>query len=54
MVDSEDIDEAWGELSPAGRDLVSRVIRIEREKLHMGNPVGIHDELLKAIDEVVE
>jgi K+/H+ antiporter YhaU regulatory subunit KhtT len=50
---NEKLSELWEELSPKAKQLVMKVLKIEKEKLHMGKPLGVNDEILSAIDEVV-
>ena len=50
----EKLQELYNKLSPEAQRLVGKVLAIEKEKLHMGNPHGVYDEILKALDEVVE
>jgi hypothetical protein len=40
-------------LNEEERVLLSRVIEAERERIHMGTPTGIYDELRKAVDETI-
>ncbi len=35
------------------RVLLSRVIEAERERIHMGTPSGIYEDLRKAVDEII-
>ena len=58
MTDKEQIEKElqkmYDNLSVEAKRLIGKVLDIENQKLHMGNPHGIYDEILKAIDEVVE
>jgi hypothetical protein len=47
------LDELWSALSKEGQEFVSKVIRIEKAKLHMGLPRGIHEELIEALRQIV-
>jgi hypothetical protein len=53
----EELKEAGQEilrsLSAEEQALLNRVIDSERERIHMGTPTGIYDEIRKAIDEVI-
>ncbi len=42
------------ELSPEERELLWRVIKAERDKLHMGTPRGINDDIWKAVRETIK
>lgn len=58
MADTNEIEnelqKAYQNLSQEAKRLVGKVLEIEKEKLHMGKPHGVYDEILKSIDEVVE
>lgn len=54
MKDKEELEDLWSDLSPEGRRLVTEVIRIEREKLHMTNPRNVNKEILKEIRRIVD
>lgn len=41
-------------LTPDERMLLDRVIAAEREKLHMSSPLYINDDLLKAVEDVIQ
>lgn len=47
------IKELLTQLSPEAQQLVSQVIRIEKEKLYMGKPHGVIDEIQTAVKEIV-
>lgn len=36
------------------RRLMRTVLEAERDKLHMGNPMGINDELTEAIEDEID
>ena len=42
------------ELSPEEREILWRVIKAERDKLHMKNPRGINEDIWKAITEIIK
>lgn len=48
------MEELWAKMSPEAQRLVNRVIQIEREKLHMGLPRGVNEEILAALGELVQ
>jgi len=52
-IESE-LQEAYKNLSQEAKRLIGKVLEIEKEKLHMGKPHGVYDEILKSIDEVVK
>lgn len=58
MADQEHIEkelqETYAGLSKEAQRLIGRILEIEKDKLHLGNPHGVYDEILKALDEVVE
>ena len=41
-------------LSTDERELLAKIIEAERDKLHMKNPRGIHDDIKKAVKEIVK
>lgn len=53
MENTDQLEELWMDLSPEARRLVGRVIRLERDKLHMSLPRGINDDIEEAVEEVV-
>ncbi|MEG4089168.1 hypothetical protein [Microcoleus sp. Pol12B4] len=42
------------ELSAEEREILWRVIKAERDKLHMKNPRGINEDIWKAITEIIK
>jgi len=50
----KELQKIYGELSTEAQRLIGRILEIEKDKLHLGNPHGVYDEILKALDEVVE
>ena len=42
------------ELSPEEREILWRVIKAERDKLHMKNPRGINEDIWKAITDIIK
>lgn len=50
----KELQEAYQNLSQEAKRLVGKILEIEKEKLHMGKPHGVYDEILHSIDEVVE
>jgi hypothetical protein len=59
MPESEDymkkqIQEILKGLTPDERDLLWRVVKAERDKLHMKNPRGINDDIRRAVTEIVK
>lgn len=49
----DQIKRLFSDVDPEVRQLVDKVISIEVEFLHLENPVGIKDEIAKAINSVV-
>ena len=49
-----ELQNAYQDLSQEAKRLIGKILEIEKEKLHMGKPHGVYDEILKSIDEVVE
>jgi len=54
MADRPNLETLWAKLSPDAQRLVGRVIAIEKEKLYMGLPRGVNDEILQALKEIVK
>lgn len=58
MADTNEIEkelqQAYHELSKEAQRLIGKILEIEKDKLHMGRPHGVYDEILESIDEVVE
>lgn len=50
----KELQETYTGLSKEAQRFIGRVLEIEKDKLHMGNPHGVYDEILKALDEVVQ
>lgn len=50
----KELKELYSNLSKEAQRLIGKVLEIEKDKLHMGNPHGVYDEILDAIDEVLE
>lgn len=50
----KELQKIYANLSPEAQRLIGRILEIEKDKLHLGNPHGVYDEILKALDEVVE
>jgi hypothetical protein len=51
MTSSELPDEVDGETA---KRLMRRVLEAEKEKLHMGNPLGINDDIQSIIEEEIK
>jgi hypothetical protein len=51
MVNSEAPEDVDDEVL---RRLMEEVLQAERDKLHMGNPLGINDDIQSIIEEEVE
>lgn len=51
MVKSEFPDDVDDEVA---KRLMERVLQAERDKLHMGNPLGINDDIESIIEEEIE
>jgi CTP synthase (UTP-ammonia lyase) len=49
----ERIQALFDKVDPQTKKVISRVFEIEREKLLMGKPVGVVEDITKAIKEVV-
>lgn len=50
----EKVQKILKELTEEERKLLDRVIKAEREKLHMSKPRGINDEILQAVKEIIQ
>ncbi|NJK68549.1 MAG: hypothetical protein HC941_20280 [Microcoleus sp. SU_5_3] len=50
----QQIEELLKNLSPDERELLWRVVKAERDKLHMKNPRGINDDIKRAVTEIVK
>ena len=48
------IEAILRDLTPEEREILWRVIKAERDKLHMKNPRGINEDIWKAITEIVK
>jgi hypothetical protein len=48
------IEEILKGLSPDERELLWRVVKAERDKLHMKNPRGINEDIKRAVTEIVK
>lgn len=46
------VTEILKELTKEERQLLSKVIEAERDKLHMSKPRGINDDIWKAVKEI--
>ena len=44
--EEQEIRAVFQSLSPEARMLLAEVLRIEKEKLHMKNPIGIVDDIV--------
>lgn len=49
-----DIYEAIANASPQVREIVERVLRLEKEKLAVRSPRHINDDILRIIKEVIQ
>ena len=49
----EDLDAAWNRMSKESQVLLDKVLKVESDKLYLGKPRGVIDELLEAVDVVV-
>jgi hypothetical protein len=58
MSDFEDVkkqtEAILKRLSPEEQALLWKVIKAERDKLHMKNPRGINEEIWKAVTEIIK
>jgi len=59
MSQSEDymkkqVEEILKGLSADERELLGRIVKAERDKLHMKNPRGINDDIRKAVTEIIK
>jgi hypothetical protein len=50
----EEVRSILAELSEEERELLSRVLDVERDKLHMKVPHGVNDELSEVIEQTIE
>ena len=48
------IEAILRDLTPEEREILWRVIKAERDKLHMKNPRGINEDIWKAITEIIK
>lgn len=42
------------ELLPEERQLLNQILTIEQNKLHMGRPHGIYDELMQVVKDAIK
>jgi hypothetical protein len=50
----EEVRNILAELSEEEQELLSRVLDVERDKLHMKNPIGINDALSEVIEQTID
>lgn len=54
MMNNQDVNEPFHSAPPEIQKLMRRVIKAEKDKLHMEKPRGINDDILKIINEVIQ
>jgi hypothetical protein len=54
MEEEKAIEEIWENLSSEARELLSEVLRIERENLHFSKPEGVVDSIVTRIEGIVK
>lgn len=50
----DEINKSFQTLSEEAKKLILSILEIEKGKLHLGNPHGVYDEILDALDEIVQ
>ncbi|MFE6481504.1 MULTISPECIES: hypothetical protein [unclassified Streptomyces] len=54
MEEEQEIEEIWGGLSEEARELLSEVLKIERENLHFAKPEGIADMIISKVEGLIK
>lgn len=52
--DLDEIQEPITNASPAVREIIERVLQLEKDKLYLKNPRYINDDILKIIKDAVQ
>lgn len=51
---NEKLKETFERADPQVKQVVLKVYQLENERLHMGNPKGIMDDIVDAIKQIVQ
>lgn len=54
MEEDREIEKIWENLSEEARELLSDVLRVERENLHYSKPEGIVEKIVAKIEGIIK
>lgn len=54
MNENEEIAKIWEDVSEEARELLSKVLQIEHEKLSLEKPEGIAGDIVSAVEGIVK
>lgn len=53
-VDVEQVQEPITHASPEVREIIERVLQLEKDKLYLRSPRNINDDIVKIVKEVIQ